>query len=118
MERWKIEVVNVFREIVLCFAIFLMGYGLHPRSPWGGEGDFVDFVAWSVFLIDVGLVGKTICGLYNKERKFQRHVQIMQSDRELKELKRLGKMRKMNGQKERRRLIITSTCQRRLQDVE
>ena len=94
-----------------------MGYGLHARSPWGGEGDFVDFVVWTGFLIDVGLVGKTICELYHKEWKVQRHVQIVRSDKELNELKRLGKMRKMDEQKERR-LRVTSTCRKWLEDVE
>ncbi|KAK0102285.1 hypothetical protein ONS95_005907 [Cadophora gregata] len=115
--RWKTKAGNAFCEIILCFAILLLGYGLHARSPWGGEKGIVDYVAWTGFFIDVGLVGKTIWTLCGKERDLQKRSRVLEKEKELKESKRLEKLRKVEERKERRQRV-TSTCRKWLQDVE
>lgn len=87
-----------------------MEYVLHARSPCGGEKGFVDWMVWTGFLFDQGLVVKTLWVLCKGGQRSEECVRIIKSDRKSRELKRLGKMRKLDSEKERERLRVTGKC--------
>lgn len=56
----------------------------------------MDQVVWSGFVIDLGLVVKTIWNSHGERRTREKSLQVMKSERELRELKRIGKMKNVD----------------------